>query len=98
MTKLLEQAFSRAQSLPDIEQDAIAQLLLDQIEADDERDVPNEALQALSNATRRAMDSGQPVVMVVDGSLVRIEPSGTTVLQVLPPRRKVTERIKRASK
>jgi hypothetical protein len=34
MTKLLEQAFSRAMSLPEDEQDAIAQLLLDEIESD----------------------------------------------------------------
>jgi hypothetical protein len=34
MTKLLEQAFARAQSLPDSEQDAIARLLIEEIESE----------------------------------------------------------------
>ena len=34
MTKLLEQAFTQAKSLPEPEQDAIARLLLDEIESD----------------------------------------------------------------
>ncbi len=34
MTKLLEQAFIQAKSLPESDQDAIARLLLDEIESD----------------------------------------------------------------
>jgi hypothetical protein len=34
MTKLLEEAFSKAKSLTDSEQDAIARLLLDELESD----------------------------------------------------------------
>lgn len=34
MTKLLEQAFSRAMSLPEQEQDAIAQLVSEQMQSD----------------------------------------------------------------
>lgn len=34
MTKLFQQAFGRASQLPDAEQDAIARLVLDEIESD----------------------------------------------------------------
>jgi hypothetical protein len=34
MTKLLEQAFAKAQSLPDSEQDAIAQVLMEEMESE----------------------------------------------------------------
>jgi len=34
MTKLLEQAMAKAKSLPDAEQDSIAQILLDEIESE----------------------------------------------------------------
>jgi hypothetical protein len=38
MTKLLEQAFSQAKLLPDQQQDAIAQLLLEEMQADHQWD------------------------------------------------------------
>lgn len=38
MTKLLEQAVAKARDLPAIEQDAIAQILLDEMEADQKWD------------------------------------------------------------
>ena len=66
---------------------------LDQLEAT----IPEMAVQALTNAHRRARASGQDVVMVVDDKLVRIGPHGTTVLKSLPYRVKVNARTKRAT-
>ena len=61
-----------------------------------ENDIPALAVEALTNATRQALASGRPVVLVVDGQLVRIGPDGCTPLRSLPPRVKGTERTKRA--
>jgi hypothetical protein len=78
---------------------AAALLQVDSMGADaQEKGVPEQALHALSDANQRAKDSGRSVLMVVKRSLVRMEPSGSTVLKILPPRRKVATRIKRASK
>lgn len=55
------------------------------------------AVEALSAASRRALESGLPVVVVVDDKLVRIDSSGETVLKRLPPRRIVSVRQKRLS-
>ena len=61
-------------------------------------DITQAAVQALTEATRQDIDSGRSVVLVVNGELVRLDSSaGKTVLKKLPPRRKVSVRIKRAS-
>jgi hypothetical protein len=51
--------------------------------------VPEQAVQALTAAQRRAALAGHPVVLVQNGFLVRMEPSGTTVLKQVPIRKKV---------
>ena len=56
------------------------------------------AVQALTAANRRAIDSGRSVLIVVNDTLVRIGSSGSTVIKKLPPRRRVNMRVKRASK
>ncbi len=62
-----------------------------------EADVTLLAVQALTAAQQKAMSSGHSVLVVVNGELIQIEPAGRTVLKKLPPRRKVSVRIKRAS-
>ena len=64
----------------------------------DEAEVIRMALKALSAAQRRALESGRPVVMVKDGNLVRVEGANVIVLKTLPPRRKITIRVKQAKK
>lgn len=61
-----------------------------------EDSVPALAVEALTLAHRRAIAAGRTVVRVEGGKLVRVGPSGTVVLQTLPPRVKVTIRTKRA--
>jgi CO dehydrogenase/acetyl-CoA synthase alpha subunit len=68
-----------------------------ELERDDD-DVAQMAVRALTAASRRAIESGRPVIFVVDDQLVRRDASGTTVVGQLPPRRKVSDRIKQASK
>lgn len=63
-------------------------------EADD-AEVIQMALNALDAAHRRARVSGLPVVMVKNGNLVRVEGANVTVLKTLPPRQKVSIRVKR---
>ena len=63
-----------------------------------EDNVPQMAVQALTAANRRAIDSGRSVLVVVDDALVCIGSTGSMVLKKLPPRRKVANRVKRASK
>ncbi len=63
-----------------------------------EADVTESAVQALNIATRRAIHSGLPILVVIDSTLVRLDLSGMTVVRKLPPRRKVATRLKRASK
>ena len=60
-------------------------------------DITQLAVQALTAAQRRAIASGRAVIVVADGALVRIGSSGKTVVKKMPPRRKVSVRIKRAS-
>lgn len=62
----------------------------------DEEEVALLAVQALTAAHRRAVQSGRPVLVVENGELVRIGPLGRTVVKTLPPRHKVLDRIKRA--
>jgi hypothetical protein len=62
-----------------------------------EAEVAQLALEALTVAQRRAHNSGRSVVVVENGELVRVGLSGKTGLKKLPPRRKVTVRVKRAS-
>lgn len=60
--------------------------------------VAAEAVQALTDAHQRALAQRRGLVLVKNGELVRIGPSGQTlVLKKLSPRRKVTERVKRVA-
>ena len=59
--------------------------------------VPDLAVRALTEASRRTRATGRPVVLVVDGQLIRITAEGTTVLRSLPSRVKVETRTKRAT-
>lgn len=56
------------------------------------------AVAALNAAQRLAMSSGEPIVIVENRQLVRIESGKRTVLMELPPRQKVESRVKRATK
>jgi hypothetical protein len=52
----------------------------------DDDDVPLQALQGLTEAQRRWMQSGQIVVVVRNDQLIRIMPDGeTVVIRELPP-------------
>ena len=62
-----------------------------------EETIPALAVKALTEATRQALASGRPVVLVVDDKLVRIDSEGTTVLKDMPPQMTVTVRTKRAT-
>lgn len=60
--------------------------------------VAAQAVQALTDAYQRAVAQRRGLVLVKNGELVRIGPSGqTTVMRKLTPRRKVTVRVKRAA-
>lgn len=50
------------------------------------------ALDALSAAQRRAVESGRTIVLVENGKLVRKGPQEYTVLRELPPRQVVSSR------
>jgi hypothetical protein len=54
-----------------------------------EVDVPEQAVRALVDAHRRAVQAGYPIVMVRDGNLVREQGGKSTVLKQLPPRMRV---------
>jgi hypothetical protein len=49
-------------------------------------DVPELALRALDEASRRAAEAGRTQVVVRGNQLVRISPAGVEVLKELPPR------------
>jgi hypothetical protein len=59
---------------------------------DDDDDVPEQAVQALNAASRRAAASGLPLVLVRGDQLVRVDATGVTVLKELPPLKRVTRR------
>lgn len=63
-----------------------------------EETVPELAVHALTEATRRARAAGRPVVLVVNNQLVRITPEGTTVLEPLTSRVTAPSRTKRATR
>ena len=71
----------------------MAQIELDQ----EEGEIAQLAVQALTAAHRSAVDSGRSVLVLEKGELVRIGSLGRTVLKKLPTRQKVSIRIKRAS-
>jgi hypothetical protein len=60
-----------------------------------ESDVPEIAVQVLTDASKRAAQAGRPRVVVKDGMLVRIENDDTTVLKKMPNRKKATARSKK---
>jgi hypothetical protein len=62
----------------------------------DEAGVPEQAVKALTAAELRMAMTGRPRVLVQNGYLVRIDQSGVTRLRPIPPRKKVSIRIKHA--
>lgn len=60
----------------------------------DDEAVPDQAVKGLDEATRRARNSGRPVVVVRHGQLVRLGASEVVILKKLPARRKVAVRRK----
>lgn len=62
----------------------------------EEENIPELAVLALNAATRRALESGRPVVVAQGDKLVRIEGTECVVLHDLPHRVKVDARIKEA--
>ncbi len=61
-----------------------------QAERDDDEEVAQMAVAALNAATRRAIESGLPIVVREGDELVEIGPQGRTVLKRLPPRQNLT--------
>ena len=62
-----------------------------------EKKLPEIALAALNAASRRADESGLPSVVVIENGLYRIHASGEKeLIRMLPPRTKVTGRVKRS--
>jgi hypothetical protein len=61
-----------------------------------DREVPDLAIKALAEASRKARESGQTLVLARDGQLLQIGLPGTVVLKQLPPRMRVAVRVKRA--
>ena len=59
--------------------------------------IPALAVEALSAASRRALDEGHTIVVVQDGMLVQKNASGITPLRKVPARQKVPTRTKNAS-
>ena len=57
-------------------------------------DVPELAVQALTAAHRRAAAAGRTLIVVRNGQLLRISPTETVILRQLPARKKVGDRIK----
>lgn len=60
----------------------------------DDVDIPAQAVKGLDEASRRARESGRPVVVIRDGQLVRLHAGEVVVLKKLPARRKVVGRRK----
>lgn len=63
-----------------------------------DKDVPELALKALNEATQRALQSGCDVVLVENNQLVKISPTGKTVLREMPPLEQVTIRVKKVKR
>ena len=57
-----------------------------------ESEIPELAIQAMSAANRLTIESGATVVLVRDGKLIQIDPSGETELQTLSEKPKVLSR------
>ena len=64
-------------------------------EDEQEADVPQRAVRALTEAHRRAVAAGHPVVLVQDGKLIRRVGDQVIVLKTMRGRKKVTVRVKR---
>lgn len=59
----------------------------------DEAEILRRGVEGLNAATRRALESGRPVVLVRDGQLVRITGDEVLVLKELPEPVEVPERL-----
>ena len=61
--------------------------------------VPQVALEALNAAHQRAVASGLPMVLVIDGGLYRVSGTGEKeLIRMLPPRTRPQYRSKREQK
>ena len=60
----------------------------------EEEEIPILAVEALSAANRLTLQAGATVVLVRDGKLIRIEPTGETILRTLSEKPKVLERTR----
>ena len=64
-----------------------------------EKRVPEVAVAALNAATRRALESGMPLVMMIGDGLYRVSGSGEReLIRMLPPRTKVRDLKKRGKR
>jgi 20S proteasome alpha/beta subunit len=81
-------AMSSAQMVPMMNEAEIA------AEDAEHAEIVKLAVAALNAATKRALESGQPVVLLKGCDLVRIENGVETVIKTLPPCQKVTVRTK----
>lgn len=62
-----------------------------------EKQLPARAVAALDAAHQRAVASGEPLVMVIEGSLYRVSASGAKeLIRKLPPRTKAPGRARRS--
>jgi hypothetical protein len=64
----------------------------------EEAKIPELAVKALQEAQQTALASGHPVVVVIDGELVRISKEGREVIKKIPSPFKPPVRTKQASK
>ena len=64
------------------------------VDDEQERDVPQRAVEALLDANRRAVAAGYAVVLVQNGKLIRRIADQVVVLKTIRPRRKVAVRVK----
>ena len=70
MTKLLEEAFAEASQLPEIDQDALARVILEELKADHQWDMmfeeSSDVLEQLANEALQEHRSGRSKLMDID--------------------------------
>jgi len=63
-----------------------------------DREIPDLAVKALSEASKRALKAGRTIVYVKNHQLIRKGPNGDVVLKQMPGRIKVKSNAKSANK